>query len=449
MGQPALRRTLDETITRPLTRAWRYRQPTESSIELVTIPLGQGPFEDDDDDPVWTQRTTERQRPSLPSETTLPRPTPPPAPRPRLASVSRERSSSLPPSPRLQATRPPSTAPARPNALPPLSFPALPETRIEYYPPRPLAGGRGPMLPAREHEALVVVPPRSEPPPELSAPSVADRPAVAPEPTHTYVAPSAFAPPSRRPWLPRLVAQPWLALLLAVCALSIMALGAATLVSLGTRGVAPATRVITAAGPDGLAVTEGQVSVDGVVHCAQLPCVLELRSARHWLTVRAPGFEPSATQEVVTAQEPGGRVHFDLAQRSTPPLPAAPLPVEVEAGGVRVVRAPEAPLPPPEPAPPRDEPLVVAPPALAAPMTPRVPRPAPARTASATTARLNINSVPAANIVLNGRPLGQTPKLGVRVTPGAHTVVFVRGSKRVVRTAVVRDGQTLVVASRL
>lgn len=447
MGQPALRRTLDETITRPLTRAWRYRQPTESSIELVTIPLGQGPFEDGDDDPVWTQRTTERQRPSLPSETTLPRPTPPPAARPRLASVSRGRSSSLPPSPPLQATRPPSTAPARPNALPPLSFPALQETRIEYYPPRPLAGVRSPVLPAREQEALVVVPPRSEPPPELNAPSVADRPAVAPEPTHVCVAPSTFPPPSRRPWLPRLVAQPWLALLLAVSALSIMALGAATLVSLGARGVAPATRVITAAGPDGLAITEAQVSVDGVVHCAQLPCVLELRSARHWLTVRAEGLEPSATQEVITAQEPGGRVHFDLARRSTAPLPTASLPVE--AGGVRVVRAPEAPLPPPEPAQPRNESSTAAPPAPAAALAPRVPRPAPARTASATTARLNINSVPAANIVLNGRPLGQTPKLGVRVSPGAHTVVFVRGSKRVVRTAVVRDGQTLVVASRL
>lgn len=38
---------------------------------------------------------------------------------------------------------------------------------------------------------------------------------------------------------------------------------------------------------------------------------------------------------------------------------------------------------------------------------------------------LNINSIPPSNVVLDGRPLGSTPKVGVSVSPGAHTVVFI------------------------
>jgi len=38
---------------------------------------------------------------------------------------------------------------------------------------------------------------------------------------------------------------------------------------------------------------------------------------------------------------------------------------------------------------------------------------------------LNINSIPVSNVILDGKPLGQTPKVGVSVSPGPHTVVFV------------------------
>jgi PEGA domain len=39
-------------------------------------------------------------------------------------------------------------------------------------------------------------------------------------------------------------------------------------------------------------------------------------------------------------------------------------------------------------------------------------------------ATLNINSIPASNILLDGKPIGQTPKMGVSVSSGAHTVTF-------------------------
>jgi hypothetical protein len=38
---------------------------------------------------------------------------------------------------------------------------------------------------------------------------------------------------------------------------------------------------------------------------------------------------------------------------------------------------------------------------------------------------LNINSIPVSNIILDGKPIGSTPKLAVKVSAGRHTVVFV------------------------
>jgi serine/threonine-protein kinase len=38
---------------------------------------------------------------------------------------------------------------------------------------------------------------------------------------------------------------------------------------------------------------------------------------------------------------------------------------------------------------------------------------------------ININSIPVSNVILDGRPIGSTPKLGVKVSAGRHTVVFV------------------------
>lgn len=54
------------------------------------------------------------------------------------------------------------------------------------------------------------------------------------------------------------------------------------------------------------------------------------------------------------------------------------------------------------------------------------PSPGPAETpAAAGGTKLNINSIPMSNVILDGKPLGSTPKIGVSVSPGAHTVVFV------------------------
>jgi hypothetical protein len=52
--------------------------------------------------------------------------------------------------------------------------------------------------------------------------------------------------------------------------------------------------------------------------------------------------------------------------------------------------------------------------------------------AGAAKGTLNITSSPSAMVILDGRPIGKTPRMGVKVSPGAHSIVFVsdKGRKR-------------------
>lgn len=68
--------------------------------------------------------------------------------------------------------------------------------------------------------------------------------------------------------------------------------------------------------------------------------------------------------------------------------------------------------------------------------------------AAAGTATLNINSIPAASVILDGRPIGTTPKVGVSVSAGSHTVVFVKDGERQAKSVTVAAGQTQTVAHR-
>lgn len=53
------------------------------------------------------------------------------------------------------------------------------------------------------------------------------------------------------------------------------------------------------------------------------------------------------------------------------------------------------------------------------------PSPSPRPTASKGQGTININSIPKSNVILDGRPIGSTPKIGYSVPAGNHTVVFV------------------------
>jgi serine/threonine-protein kinase len=61
---------------------------------------------------------------------------------------------------------------------------------------------------------------------------------------------------------------------------------------------------------------------------------------------------------------------------------------------------------------------------------------------------LNINSIPVSTVVLDGRPVGATPKVGLKVPAGSHTVVFVNGTDRKSASVTVGANQTKTVAVR-
>jgi hypothetical protein len=63
-------------------------------------------------------------------------------------------------------------------------------------------------------------------------------------------------------------------------------------------------------------------------------------------------------------------------------------------------------------------------------------------------ATLNMNSIPVSMIILDGRPIGNTPKVGVKVGAGVHSVVFVKDGERKAQTVNVPSGATKTVAVR-
>jgi len=71
--------------------------------------------------------------------------------------------------------------------------------------------------------------------------------------------------------------------------------------------------------------------------------------------------------------------------------------------------------PPPRPSPPRE---------------PREPRePKESASGGGGEGTLNMNSIPSSSVVLDGKPIGSTPQIGVTVSAGTHTVVFVNAEQ--------------------
>jgi serine/threonine-protein kinase len=61
---------------------------------------------------------------------------------------------------------------------------------------------------------------------------------------------------------------------------------------------------------------------------------------------------------------------------------------------------------------------------------------------------LNITSTPSAMVILDGRPIGKTPRMGVKVSPGAHSIVFVSDKGRKRATTKVAAGASKTVSVR-
>lgn len=187
----------------------------------------------------------------------------------------------------------------------------------------------------------------------------------------------------------------------------------------------------------------------------EIPYKVEIDASKGYLLVATKkGF---ATTTLPVTFEPGkDQKKFVInMRREGDPAPAAASGSQ-ESGNTEASEPVAAAEPAEEPATPSAEtmPTVSTPPAtggdprkarLAAASTPvSAPASTPAtKTASASAATgqgtLNINSIPASNVLLDGKPVGKTPKVGMSVSAGSHTVVFVHaeyGRKTVVVTVV-------------
>ena len=109
-----------------------------------------------------------------------------------------------------------------------------------------------------------------------------------------------------------------------------------------------------------------------------------------------------------------------LSPKGTSAVAAAPPPV----GNAPVVHNTPAPKAAPEP----KEPVAAKEPAT---------KKEPAAGAGGGEAFLNINSLPASTVVLDGKPLGPTPRVKVSVTPGQHTILFVNAEQSLKKTITV------------
>jgi hypothetical protein len=235
-------------------------------------------------------------------------------------------------------------------------------------------------------------------------------------------------------------------LLLVAMASSVVAIVVMSIVGFGSHAREAArvarTRTVSATGIAGVAITDAKVFVDGATKCDALPCEIELGDGVHWITVRSPGYETPASRLIEVGADQPSEVAFELVPSARTAATTAALVAEVapEAAApapvAGPVRGPAAPLPPA--------------PAVAAPSAPRA-RPSPgAPAALGAGGRLNINAIPAANVVLDGRPIGRTPIMGYRVEPGPHTVVLVGpNGQRAVRGTQVEAGATATVAAKL
>jgi serine/threonine-protein kinase len=139
-----------------------------------------------------------------------------------------------------------------------------------------------------------------------------------------------------------------------------------------------------------------------------LPISIDIDTTKQWALVASKAgfsdynqpisFDDGQAEKAFTVTlEPKG-----AAPAWTPP-PYTPPPAPVVHSAPTPAPAPERPAPE-KPAPPSD-------------------------TGGGGQAFLNINSIPASSVILDGKPIGQTPKLKFAVSPGSHSVLFVNADQ--------------------
>lgn len=237
---------------------------------------------------------------------------------------------------------------------------------------------------------------------------------------------------------------------------------AAAIVALGVLGAvlllkpSKGTLVVSVAGAG--ATDEVRVFIDGQQQCSITPCKVVVDSGSHYVKVTSG--QRSAEASGAIQVESGDVRAVDLALGAAPAVPAAAASAAEPAAQAdkpaatamqdpttakAVAKSDSVSLD----ALPADAPAAPATHGTGMSHAAAIAKAAAQSAPAAGNGTLNINSVPVSKIILDGRPLGQTPKVGVSVAPGPHTVVFVNPEKgRKVVTVNVRAGATSMALTR-
>ncbi|HEX2877924.1 MAG TPA: carboxypeptidase regulatory-like domain-containing protein [Polyangiaceae bacterium] len=209
-----------------------------------------------------------------------------------------------------------------------------------------------------------------------------------------------------------------------------------------------------------------RVQLDGKT-IRKFPATFELDAKEpHHLTASLRGYETLEHAIALTAEQPEQQFAIELVRPgdkpreeavSAPAAMPAPTPAPAAASSLREEETEEAPAAKAEsvasrtPTAPADGHKSIFNTAIASAPKESAPKESSAESAPASAAfgTLNINSIPSTTVIVNGKTLGRTPRMGLKVKPGTQSIVFIHPDKGKKQTMVeVPAGDTKTVAVR-
>jgi hypothetical protein len=202
------------------------------------------------------------------------------------------------------------------------------------------------------------------------------------------------------------------------------------------------------------------IFIDGSRRCDFSPCVVEEPPGEHIVTVAIEGAAPMIQSATFRAGD-DATMTFVLPAPAPTLLASASIPPKTADSAVAPSVAATAasvsagtPLPSATGPAPNAAAAVAAPPVI--PARPVVQaslapvREAPRRPASESApCKLQFNSIPVADVTLDGAPIGETPRTNVTAPAGDHRVVFAAGDARKTVAFRCSDGEEKTVAVRV
>ena len=345
----------------------------------------------------------------------------------------------------------PTTASSPLSALPPSLSPSvrpLPPSRRAL--PSPKLPPPAPQSAATVSRAPSLSAPAPIPPPAVKASSLAALSAAPsstgpvplvraaePSPASTIPPVAESLPPQRQET--KKSSSAWLLVAAAVVGMGMLGGAFALLQKSGALAFASGgsgSVVVTAAGPGGKSVEGLKVYSDGALVCEASPCRLDnLQQGSHLVSVEADGYQKTAARAISVSKDQESAVHIELSPVSSATQAAAKESAETaqqepqvksdEAKGTLDLDKDDSVSKKTAPAPKSAKVATKSAANKVSSPTKAVATKPAAEAKPAAFGTLNINSIPRSNVVLDGRPLGMTPRLGIQVKPGPHSVIFI------------------------